>query len=197
MNNETDAEVGDYKSREMTGKEFCTFFPNLSKRLVKLTNKTEIHNGFQFKTGLNEDIIPFDPTGECKPGGIYFTDIGNIPIWLEYGYIVMKYCRTVTLPPDCRVYIEENKIKADKMILGERVEIKDLPYWSNNDYCLNAIRKGVYSLKYVKNINHNIKSNTLIHTRTSTGQHISMRKIEIQLSKIGSLCFTIPSNWMG
>ena len=80
MNNETDKRVQDYMHNEMSGEKFCTFFPNLSKRLVKLTNETECHNGFQFKTGLNEDTIPFDPTGECKKGGIYFTDIDNIAV---------------------------------------------------------------------------------------------------------------------
>jgi hypothetical protein len=157
MNNETDAEVGDYKSREMTGKEFCTFFPNLSKRLVKLTNKTEIHNGFQFKTGLNEDIIPFDPTGECKPGGIYFTDIGNIARWIEYGGNEMKYCRTVTLPSDCRVYIEDNKFKADKIELDERVEISDLPCWLDNDFCLNALIYSDHSLNYINYFNKELQ----------------------------------------
>ena len=29
----------------MTGEEFYTLFPNLSKRLVKLTSYTECHNG--------------------------------------------------------------------------------------------------------------------------------------------------------
>ena len=128
MNNETDKRVQDYKHNEMTGKEFCTYFPNLSKKLVKLTNIRECHHGFQFETGLNVDTIPFNPTGECEPGGIYFTDIGNMPEWLEYGNKQMKYCRTVTLPPDCRVYVEENKFKADKIILGERVEIKITTY---------------------------------------------------------------------
>jgi hypothetical protein len=128
MNNETYVYTERYILEEMTGEMFCTLFPDLSKKLVKLTNETECHNGFQFKTGLNEDTIPFNPTGECEPGGIYFTDIGNMPEWLEYGNKQMKYCRTVTLPPDCRVYVEENKFKADKIILGERVEIKITTY---------------------------------------------------------------------
>jgi hypothetical protein len=165
MNNKTDAEVGDYKSREMTGKEFCTFFPNLSKRLVKLTNETENHNGFQFVTGLNVDSNPFNPTGECEPGGIYFTDIGNIAKWLAYGLDNMKYCRTVTLPPDCRVFVEGDKFKADKMILGERVEIKDLPYWSDNDYCKNAAKQNVESLKYIRDINHDIQMEAVKNNR--------------------------------
>ncbi len=43
--------------------------------LIKLTNEFECHNGFSFKTGLNIDFIPFNPKGECQPGGIYFCNI--------------------------------------------------------------------------------------------------------------------------
>ena len=139
--------------KEMSGEEFYTRFPNLSKRLVKLTSNTECHNEFQFKTGLNVDSIPFYPKDECQPGGMYFTDIDNISRWLDYSDDEMKYCRTVKLPKDCRVYIEENKFKADRFILGKRVKIKDLPYWSDDDYCLNAVRNNTKSLKYVRDIN--------------------------------------------
>ena len=94
----------------------------------------------------------------------------------------MKYCRTVTLPKDCRVYIEENKFKADKFILGKRVKIKDLPYWSDNDYCLNAVRNNVKSLKYIRDINHDLQLEALIHGHIAI-RYLLMRGIEIQLSK--------------
>ena len=165
MTRETDAYMGDYMLKEMTGEEFCTYFPNLSKKLVKLTNEEENHNWFQFKTGLNVDSIPFNPIPGCQPGGIYFTDIDNIARWLDYGKGKMKYCREVTLPSDSRVYIEENKYKADKMILGERVEIKDLPYWSDNDYCMSAVRQDVKSLKYIRDINNDIQLEILKRDR--------------------------------
>ena len=157
MNNETDKRVEDYMRRAMSGDMFCTLFPNLSKRLVKLTNATECHHGFQFKTGLNEDTIPFNPYNECEPGGIYFTDIDNIAKWLNYGTDDMKYCRVVTLEPYSRVYIEHDKFKADRFILGERIEIKDLPCWSDNDYCMNAVKKNVDSLDYIHDINDDIQ----------------------------------------
>ena len=108
-----DKNISDYLLQEMTGKEFKRRFPNLSKNLVKLTNKSECHNGFQFKTGLNKDTVLFNPTSECREGGIYFTDIENLAEWIEYGKKVMKYYRNVVLPDHCRVYVEEKKFKAD------------------------------------------------------------------------------------
>jgi hypothetical protein len=178
MNNETDKRVQYYMHNEISGEMFCTIFPNLSKRLVKLTNLWECHNGFRFKTGLNEDTIPFDPTDECKKGGIYFTDIGNIARWLEYSNEIMKYCRTVTLPSDCRVYIEDGKFKADKMILGERVDISDLPYWSDNNYCLNAVRKDIKSLIYIRDINHDIQIEAVRNNRDAI-RYLFVKKINI------------------
>jgi hypothetical protein len=190
----TDAKIRHYMYEEMSGEMFCTLFPNLSEKLVKLTNETECHNWFQFKTGLNVDSISFNPTGVCEPGGIYFTDIGNIPIWLEYGCYVMKYCRTVTLPPDCRVYIEGDKFKADKIILDERVEISELPNWLDKDYCLNAIRQSVRSLCYIHDINQDILLKSFTHGKIAF-RYLLARGL--QLTEKDRLYFNIPLDWMG
>lgn len=93
--------------------------------LVKLTNETENHNGFQFQNGLNVDIVPFYPKGQCKRGGIYFIDADNINNWLSYNSNVgeMIHIRNVTIPDDARVYIKGEKFKADKIILGRKMII--------------------------------------------------------------------------
>jgi len=31
------------------------------------------HNGLKYHEGLNVDPLPFNPSGDCKPGGIYFS----------------------------------------------------------------------------------------------------------------------------
>jgi len=87
----------------------------------KITNKGEKHNGLQYKTGLNVDPLPWDPSGDCKSGGIYFSR-EDIFAFLIYGCWVRK----VTIPEDVEVYEnpgEPKKWKAHKVILGKRRKI--------------------------------------------------------------------------
>jgi hypothetical protein len=42
------------------------------------------HNGLIYHEGLNEDPLPFNPSGECDPGGIYFAR-EDILAFLDYG----------------------------------------------------------------------------------------------------------------
>ena len=43
----------------LTGSEFNRLYGHLE--FYKFTNKEEIHNGFQFRDGLNVDTVPFYP----------------------------------------------------------------------------------------------------------------------------------------
>jgi len=36
----------------------------------KILNEEETHHGLKYQTGLNEDPLPFNPNGDCEPGGI-------------------------------------------------------------------------------------------------------------------------------
>jgi hypothetical protein len=83
----------------------------------KITNESENHRGMKYKTGLNVDILPFNPSGDCEPGGIYFAR-EDILAFLYYGHWIRK----VTLPEDAQIYEnigEQKKWKADKIILGK------------------------------------------------------------------------------
>nr|QBK88685.1 MAG: hypothetical protein LCMiAC01_03630 [Mimivirus LCMiAC01] len=107
--------------------------------LVKFTNEAEIHNGFKFEKGLNVDSIPFNPYGSCTPGGIYITEFDNAELWIDYNdnnnnsdNEPMHYCWTVTIPDDAQVYIEEDKLKADQIILSNRIPIDDLDFKEEN-----------------------------------------------------------------
>lgn len=104
----------------VTGKIFNTILKKLNIIPIKLTNSTEIHNRLQLKDGLNIDHIPFNPTGSCSKGGIYFCDLNKINLWLSYKDNRMVHYRFVIIPDDANVYIETNKYKADQLILGER-----------------------------------------------------------------------------
>lgn len=105
----------------MKGIEFKNKYPDI--RLYKLTNSSEIHNDFQYKTGLNIDTVWFNPYGSCSPGGIYITEEENIACWVDG----MVYYRKVTIPDNAKVYIENNSLKVDKVILSERDLIMNLP----------------------------------------------------------------------
>ena len=87
----------------------------------KITNEEEKHRGMKYKTGLNVDILPFNPSGDCESGGIYFSR-EDILAFMEYG----KWIRKVTLPENAKVYENPGspkKWKADKVILGRKYKI--------------------------------------------------------------------------
>ena len=128
----------------MSGKQFNEQYKN--KIFVKLTRKNEIHNNFKFKTGLNIDIIPFDPSGQCKVGGLYFTDIDIMYKWLHYNDEYMEWMRYVTIPMDAQIYVEDSKFKCDKFILSEREVIA----FTDNIQMMNAIKQSYMALRYVE-----------------------------------------------
>lgn len=113
---------------EITGEEFNRIFQGL--QFVKLTNYCENHNGFEFKEGLNSDTKQFNPNGNCSSGGMYFIKKENIHKWIWYAYHVrmMWWVRSVTIPDDARVYVENGKFKTNKFMLGKRKLIKEKYY---------------------------------------------------------------------
>jgi hypothetical protein len=90
----------------------------------KVLSKDEKHFKLQYKTGLNIDPVPFNPYGDCRPGGIYFSR-EHILAFIDYG----PWIRKVTIPEDAQVYENPGttkKWKADRVILGEREKINDI-----------------------------------------------------------------------
>lgn len=120
------------EGKEYSGAEFNT----LNKAtLIKLTTADLNHNGMVFQEGLNVDPIPFSPFDECSPGGIYFCDIAYFDSWLYYAKNIMVYYYDVIVPDDARVYVEKQKMKADKIILQTRHLVCEL---FKNDSALSA-----------------------------------------------------------
>jgi len=71
-----------------------------------------------YKDGLNVDVVPFYPHGDCQTGGIYFAR-EDILGFLSYGV----WIREVTLPEGEEVYENPGhpkKWKAHSVILGPR-----------------------------------------------------------------------------
>ena len=132
----------------MSGKEFNERYPEV--RLVKLTNPEEIHNTYQFRTGVNKEskIMTFEEN--CDPNGLYFTTLENIGRWFSYnGSGNMHYIRDVTLPDGALVWIGGSKFKASEIILGERKMIEDLPELSDEAFCMHLAHQSAQILNYV------------------------------------------------
>ena len=151
-----------YIEKELTGRQFNKIYHD--KFLVKLTNMEETHNGFKFDDGLNADTISFNTNITCSSGGMYFIEECNMHKWIFYNSVVgfMYYVRKVTIPDDARVYVEIDKFKADKIMLGPRERIdkntyikaikhdniifKNMPDdLKDRDICMEAIRNDEYN----------------------------------------------------
>ena len=137
-------------NRVINGKQFNQKYQQ--NKFVKLTNEKENHHNYQFQTGSNVDSITFNPQGNCQPGGIYFCEISKLSLWLHYNPEIgpMVFVRWVTIPNDAQIYIESDKFKADKIILGDRQQIADLQEWADPVYCSAAVRLNSHALQYVK-----------------------------------------------
>jgi len=95
----------------------------------KILNDDECHHGMHYKTGLNVDVLPFNPQGTCTSGGIYFSDEKHICEFLNYG----PWIREVTFPndEDLQIYKDPSgsKWKANKILLGPRMSLKKASTW--------------------------------------------------------------------
>jgi hypothetical protein len=113
----------------------------------KILNENLIHYGFQYKEGLNVDTVPFDPTGTCKAGGLYFSDREHIVKFLHYGTKIA----TVTVPDDARVYTDPkgSKWKADMIILSDIVQIRNSMIWDDPMFCKIAVVQYGMTLEFV------------------------------------------------
>jgi len=136
----------------------------------KLLNKEENHNGFQFKTGLNVDNISFNRDHDiiCGPGGIYFSKSQDILEWVNFA---IYWVREVIIPEDANVIEFEDKLRADKIILKERLALSKLETWkylikhganihTYNDYTLRwAAHNGHFEIvKYLVEHGANIRT---------------------------------------
>jgi len=121
-------------------------------KYYKVLNINENHHGLQYKTGLNVDPLPFNPSGNCKHGGIYFSS-EDILAYLSYGC----WIREVTLPDNEEIYeepVNPKKFKAHSVILGERRKI-------NLEVIKELVNEGVnvhvnddYPLRWASNNGH-------------------------------------------
>lgn len=156
-------------------------------RFYKLTNEQEIHNNLEYKTGVNIDILPFNPSKSCRPGGMYFFSEPNLFRFMRY-VSQPYYMREVTFDELSLIYEDDDNFKTNRFILGERVNWRE---YFNSDpslmyeavkynpcsityvdeqtekLCLMAVSKDAFSIQYIKNpslevVREAIKNNALV-----------------------------------
>ena len=137
-----------------TGKEFKKLCPHT---LYRITNEDEIHNGFQYNTGLNVDTLPFNPTESCKSGGMYFFDRTQIKDYKKYAMMAYWIRQVIILEDeDSLVYVEEGKYKTNKFILNDRIRIGyDEPdqLCEMYDMCINLCSRP-FDAEYKENLHY-------------------------------------------
>jgi len=139
----------------LSGTEFNEKYPNTE--FYKILTRDYKHFDFTYKHGLNVDHIPFNPTGECSSGGLYFTELNHLAFWIS-NPVTSIYIAKVTIPSDANVYIGHNKFKADKFVLDldNKVLIKDFYIWDstlsreNEALCKLAVSQNGVALQYIK-----------------------------------------------
>lgn len=112
----------------------------------RINDFEENHNGVQYKTGYNIDHLEFNPSGKCSKGGLYFFDVKHITCYSSAGC----WIREVTLDDDEDVWAEDNKYKAKKIILGERIKLSEFAIYDTN-IGLQMVNQNEMSLRFIKN----------------------------------------------
>ena len=133
----------------LSGTEFNNKYPNTE--FYKVLHKDFIHFGFTYQHGLNVDHIPFNPTGICSVGGLYFTEVDKVSYWIGKNSV---YIAKVVIPLNASVYVEKDKFKADQFVLDldNKVLIKDFYMWENEAFCkISVSQADTYNLVFVRN----------------------------------------------
>jgi hypothetical protein len=140
---------------------------------IKLLAANCCHHGFTYKEGLNVDTLPFNPSGECLPGGLYYTTLEHLPFWFNDRWPLVA---DVVVPADARVYEEpcRTKWKADRLVLSRIRSLDEflaelnqawlcrLVYqcpgilWhvrdqTDDEVCLAAVQRHGHALQYIRN----------------------------------------------
>lgn len=114
----------------------------------KILSYDLVHYGFTYREGLNVDSWRFDPEKQCGPGGLYFSDVEHLPLYLSYGPKIGR----VRVPPEAHWMQAKNgcKYKADRIILSDIQLWSQSPIWHDPVFCLAAVQHNGWLLQYVK-----------------------------------------------
>lgn len=125
------------------GKKFKELNPGV--QFYKILSEDMIHHGFQYKLGKNVDILPFNPSGYCEPGGLYFTTFEHVFKYLSFGTKI----GIIEIPDHAFVYVEDEQYKTDQFNITRIVSILSFINQSD-DMCKIAVKQNGFAIKYIK-----------------------------------------------
>jgi hypothetical protein len=104
----------------MLGSEFNATYPR--HHFVKFTNGSGVHRDVSYREGLITLKQAFIIDGECSPGGLYFTWIGNEEWAKKYSQDIgdISYVYDVVIPDDALVVMYSTKAKTNKFVLKHK-----------------------------------------------------------------------------
>ncbi len=124
-----------------------------AKKYYKALNKNLTHHGFVYKLGLNVDVLPFNPTGSCLPGGLYYTDLEHIAEYFEhYGDLVAEVEPVGQIYLDPEIDLDGGKVvkwKTDKLIIKSIEPIERFMAKQSNAFKLAACKVYGLNIKYI------------------------------------------------
>ena len=92
----------------------------------KLTRRDEVHNGFSFRDGWNDDPIPFQTAEECRAGGFYMCEDCEVHHWLDLFSDDLAWVRQVKVDDSTPLHKESNdKWKAPRIFLYPRQCVRE------------------------------------------------------------------------
>ena len=112
---------------------------------VKLTNKDCIHNGYEYREGINIIDEPFNNEKICDKGGLYFCRQKDFAKWIEYNDNHMYWIWDVVILDDAKIVDMDDKLKTDKFILSNKRCI-----WLDYELCKLAVQQDGFALSFVK-----------------------------------------------
>lgn len=155
----------------------------------KITNEEEIHHGLNYKDGLIIDPIEFLPFGQCITGGMYFFTREQLPFFSEY--VDNPYwIRKITFPDDAKIYVETNKFKCDKFILGPRKKFNIFDFSLTEEEKITVVKSDGSLLMYLKDASEAVQL-AAVKSCNYAIQYINEPTEEMKLISVKKYCYSI------
>jgi hypothetical protein len=128
------------QSTPIGGKFFNSIYPNVE--FYSIQPKPVDKYKYKYKAGLNVNAVK----GAHSKSGLYFADRSMIHMYLGDGTKIAR----VLIPDDAHVYVEFNKLKADRLIFTNVVNLDDSDLWYDIGFCNRSILISPGNLKYAR-----------------------------------------------